>query len=377
VVRPDLRSSVRQVHQLLEAVQGCSRALILTHNNPDPDAVAGAFCLSRLLQERASLKSRIIYGGGIGRPANRYMVAALKIPMLQADTVKFRKDDAVILVDTQPSFANNCLPEGQPVTAVIDHHEGEDCPGVPLADVRTDYGTVTAILTEYLVSAGVPISRRMATAICFGIKTETQDLGRESTEADIAAYLEAFPDSDQPLLGRLSHASFGLDFLAQLRRAIQSARMAQNIAVCHMGHVEPTDVVSQIADFIVSIDVIDWVMCTGVNNGSLVLSVRTTDPKGSAGELLRRVVGEKSRAGGHDMVAGGALPLEDGADVATIEADLARRFLAALTGGGDVEMRPLLPDEGAQDRAATDATPDAWPKGGEDEGSSHSGARGS
>ncbi len=355
MARPVLPSSTRQVHQLLEAVQGCARALILTHNNPDPDAIAGAFCLGRLLQERASLKSRIIYGGGIGRPANRYMVGALKIPLLQADEVKFRKDDAVILVDTQPSFSNNCLPEGQPVTAVIDHHEGDSCVGTSLVDVRTDYGTVTTIVTEYVISAGVPISRRMATAICFGIKTETQDLGRESTPADIAAYLEAFPDSDQPLLGRLSHPSFGLDFLAQMQHAILSARMAQDIAVCHMGPVDPPDVVAQIADFIVSVDVIDWVMCTGVHNGVLVLSVRTTDPKGSAGELLRQVVGEKRRAGGHDMVAGGALPLEEDADVATIEADLARRFLAALTGGGDVEMRPLIPaeEEGEQDEEPT------------------------
>ncbi len=200
-------------------------------------------------------------------------------------------------------------------------------------------------MTEYVISAGVPICRRMATAICFGIKTETQDLGRESTPADIAAYLEAFPDSDQPLLGRLSHASFGVDFLAQMEHAIRSARMAQNIAVCHMGPVEPSDVVAQIADFIVSVDVIDWVTCTGIHNGVLVLSVRTTDPKGSAGELLRQVVGEKRRAGGHDMVAGGALPIEDGADVRTIEADLARRFLAALTGSGNTEMRPLVPAE--------------------------------
>jgi nanoRNase/pAp phosphatase (c-di-AMP/oligoRNAs hydrolase) len=342
VARPQLPSSARQVHLLMQALEGRPRALILTHNNPDPDAIAGAFCLSRLLQEKCSLKSRIVYGGGIGRAANRYMVSALKIPMLQADSVKFRNDDAVILVDTQPAFANNCLPEGQPVTAVIDHHEGEGYPDVPLVDVRTDYGTVTTIVTEYVVSAGVPISRRMATAICFGISTETQDLGREATTADIAAYLEAFPGSDQPLLGRLSHPSLSIGFLEQMYNAIRSVRMAQNIAVCHMGPVEPLDMVAEIADFIVAVDVIDWVMCTGVFQDKLIVSVRTTDPQGNAGELLRQVIGERSRAGGHDMVAGGALPLEGDTDVATIESDLARRFLAALTGSGDSELKPLI-----------------------------------
>ena len=331
----------------MQVLEGRSRALILTHNNPDPDAIAGAFCLSRLLQERCSLKTRIIYGGGIGRAANRYMINALKIPLLQADSVKFKKDDAVILVDTQPAFANNCLPADQPVTAIIDHHEGEQYPSVPLVDVRTDYGTATTIVTEYVVSAGVPISRRMATAICFGINTETQDLGRQATPADVAAYLEAFPDSDQTLLGRLRHTSFSIGFLEQMQHAIRSARMAQNIAVCHMGPVEPMDVVSEIADFIVSVDVIDWVMCTGIHQDTLIISVRTTDPEGSAGELLRRVVGEKRRAGGHDMVAGGALPLAPGADPESMEADLTRRFLAALTGSGDVELKPLIaPAEG-------------------------------
>ena len=350
---PPLPSSARQVHLLLQALEGRSRALILTHNNPDPDAIASAFGLSRLLQERCSLKSRILYGGGIGRASNRYMINALKIPMLQADSVKFKKDDAVILVDTQPAFANNCLPPDQPVTCVIDHHEGEHYPNIPLVDVRTDYGTATTIVTEYLVSAGVTISRRMATAICFGINTETQDLGRQATPADVAAYLETFPESDQPLLGRLRHTSFSIGFLEQMQHAIRTARMAQNIAVCHMGAVEPMDVVSEIADFIVSVDVIDWVMCTGISHDTLVISVRTTDPNGSAGELLRRVVREKHRAGGHDMVAGGALPLAPGVDPAAIETDLTRRFLAALTGSGDLELKPLIAPAGEASAPST------------------------
>jgi len=326
----------------MRAVEGRPRALILTHDSPDPDAIAGAFCLARLLQEKSDLKTRILYGGTVGRSANRHMVRALKIPMLPVESVKFKEEDAVILVDTQPAFANNSLPEGQPVVAVIDHHEGEDYPDVPLVDVRTNYGAVTAIVTEYVVSAGVPISRRMATAICFGISAETQDLGREASPADIAAYLEAFPDSDQPLLGRLRHPSFTVAFIEQMHDAIRTARRAGNVAVCHMGQVEPPDVVAEIADIFVAIEGIDWIMCSGMHDGQLIFSVRTTDTRGNAGELLRRVVGEKSRAGGHGMLAGGALPLTNDTDVETIVADLTRRFLAILTGSGDAELRPII-----------------------------------
>jgi nanoRNase/pAp phosphatase (c-di-AMP/oligoRNAs hydrolase) len=336
-------------------VAGHPRALILTHDNPDPDAMAGALCLSHLLASRLSIKSRILYGGIIARAANRNMVRALEIPLWSVENVEFRPDDAIVVVDTQPGFGNNSLPPDCPVLAVIDHHEGEPLPSAPLVDVRPHYGAVATILTEYLVSARVKIPSLLATAICFAIGTETQDLGREASAADIAAFVAMFPLSDQPLLGRLHHPRRSVSFLAELHRSIQAARALDGIVVCHLGRVHTPDSAAETADMLAATQGVDWVMCTGVFGDLLSISVRTTRRAGRAGELLRGIVGDRSRAGGHGMVAGGSLKLEEQEDPAGVQLTLTRRFLEALGHEGAAEMKPLMELEGAPGGEALDA----------------------
>ena len=322
-------------------LEGRPRALLLVHDNPDPDAIAAALCLSVLVEARLDVKPRIAYGGVIGRAENRNMVRALDIPLWSVDNIKFRSDDAVILVDTQPGFANNSLPADQPVLAVVDHHPGHVSAEVPLADVRPSYGAVTTIVVEYLVAARVPVAPELATAICYAIATETQDLGREASVPDIAAYLEVFPLCDQPLLGRLRHPRRDMAFFVELDRAIRAARVSDGVAVCHMGTVRTPDSAAEMADVLASIEGLEWVMCTGVYEDRLIVSVRTLDRDAAAGELLRGVVGERRRAGGHGMIAGGAVEVAPGEDPQQVHDDLARRFLAALGRDAGAELKPL------------------------------------
>jgi len=66
-----------------------------------------------------------------------------------------------------------------------------------------------------------------------------------------------------------------------------------------------------------------------------------------AGHLIRRLVGRRGRAGGHNMLAGGWL---DGADLSEkereqLELTLAVRFLRLVGHKEAATMRPLLEDE--------------------------------
>jgi len=120
--KPRLPGSKAKVNKLARLLGGRPRALILVHDNPDPDAMAGDLALSRLVDSFDSTEPLILYGGIIGRAENRNMVAALRIPLRAMAEVEVRPDDAVILVDTQPGFGNNSLPRGADVLGVIDHH---------------------------------------------------------------------------------------------------------------------------------------------------------------------------------------------------------------------------------------------------------------
>jgi nanoRNase/pAp phosphatase (c-di-AMP/oligoRNAs hydrolase) len=310
------------------------------HDNPDPDAMAGAMCLAHFVEEAASVRPRIVYGGIIGRAENRNMVRALEIPLWTIESVTFQPDDAVLMVDTQPGFANNSLPEGQEVLAVFDHHSADKLPDIPHVDVRPEYGAVATMMVEYLAAAHLEVTPRLATAVCYGISTETQDLGREASGADIAAFVSAFPISDQPLLGRLRHPRRSISFFAGLAQAIRAARVAGNVVVCHLESLYAPDAAAEMADMLVGAEGIRWVMCTGVFGGKLLVSVRTTDRLAEAGELLRDIAGERNRAGGHGMVAGGSFRL-DGGDPAELHTELAERFLKAL-GSSTTGLKPFL-----------------------------------
>ena len=51
-------------------------------------------------------------------------------------------------------------------------------------DIRPDLGATSTIVFEYLRQRAVPIDAPLATAFFFALRTETRDLGRESTEAE-------------------------------------------------------------------------------------------------------------------------------------------------------------------------------------------------
>ena len=60
--------------------QKLSPLLIVTHDYPDPDALATAYALYYLAHYGFGLKAKIVYGGTIGRVENKAVVQFLKIP---------------------------------------------------------------------------------------------------------------------------------------------------------------------------------------------------------------------------------------------------------------------------------------------------------
>jgi len=334
-------SSRDNADRLVSLVAGRERALIMTHDNPDPDAMAAALCLAHLVESVAQVKTRIVYGGIVGRAENRNMVRLLEIPLWSRESIRFRADDVLLMVDTQPGFGNNVLPQGPELVAVLDHHTGEPSAAAPLTDVRPHYGAVTTMAMEYLEEAGVDIPSGLATAICYGISSETQDLGRAAHPADVSAMVRVFPLCDQRLLGRLRHPRRTAAFFVELARAIQVTRAGEGVAICHLAKLPSPDMAAEMADMLISLEGLEWVLCTGVYGGALILSVRASRHDADAGELLRSVVRRRSRAGGHGMVAGGSLVLEPRQDPASAQQELEQRFLSFLGRGPNVDLRPL------------------------------------
>jgi len=213
-------------------------------------------------------------------------------------------------VDTQPGRSNNSLPDGVVPMVVIDHHPAyAQYPGVPFLDLREDYGATSTILTEYLRESKLDIEPKIATALFYGIAAETQDLGREATAADIEASHFLYPYTNKRRLAKIENARVPREYFRVFRDAIDHAALYDHkVVVSLLGDVQYPDMVAEVADFLLRLDGAEWSAAIGAFNGCLYCSIRTTDRDTNAGDLLQQVLGAKS-AGGHDMIAGGRVPL--------------------------------------------------------------------
>lgn len=327
--KPD--DSFDPLQQLLEAVGHGDHLLILPHNDPDPDAVAGALALQFLVSRTLKIKSTVAYSGIIGRAENKAMVAYLGQPlkpMVQLNQTLF---SAAALVDTQPGAGNNSVPPQAQVVAVIDHHPWrEETTSVRFADVRTDVGSTSAILTQYLRAAKLKPPQPLATALFYGVKTDTMGLTREASALDAEAYLFLLPKIDTDALIEIERAQVPLDYFKSFDAALRTARIYDRVAVSYLGQMTYPDLAAELADTLLRLEGVDWVICLGVFQQTLILSVRTRSRYGGAGRLAQDVVGREGTAGGHGAMAGGSMPL-NGREPRELVQRLTRRALRHLS----------------------------------------------
>jgi nanoRNase/pAp phosphatase (c-di-AMP/oligoRNAs hydrolase) len=316
----------------VESTAARARWLVLTHDNPDPDALAATAALAMILKKRFRRRTTVAYGGMIGRAENQEMVRSLGLELSHLRHLKRRDYQHFALVDCQPWTGNSQLPKGIVPDLVIDHHPlRKATQAAPLVDVRPAYGATATILAEYLEAAKILPTRALATALVYAIRSETQDFGREAAGPDHAAFDRLLPRVDRRLLAKIQSAPVPFSYFRTLHRALESLSGVSNVLVSHLGPVEQPDIVPEIADLLLRMDDRTWTLATGTHGDRLYLSIRTTNPRADAGNLMRRLTGKRGKGGGHGTMAGGWIPIEDGSEAArALERAVARRFVLAL-----------------------------------------------
>jgi len=328
---------------LLQALEGPAPLVILPHDNPDPDALASAAALKFLVRELIGKEAVIAQGGIVGRAENRAMLTYLNIDMQPVGEVGLAGDVHVALVDTQPGRTNNSLPAGVTPTVVIDHHPAYDrYERVPFLDLREEYGATSTILTEYVRESRLEIESKIATALFYGIMAETQDLGRESTPADIAAAQFLYPYANKRRLGKIENARVPREYFAVFHEAIERAQIHGSVVVSVLPEVQYPDMVAEVADFLLRLDEVEWACAIGRYQDFVHVSLRTTEREVNAGDVLQQVLGSRW-AGGHDMTAGGRTRVTgSGPEAAAVTADQVRSRLLVALGATGVTARPLV-----------------------------------
>lgn len=322
-----MQQTKRRYRHLLAELDGVRSLLILTHANPDPDSLASAWVLGHILRQALGLRVTLAYEGIIGRAENRAMVSLLRIPLRRMSAIAPGRYEAVALVDGQPYAGNIGLPDGLVPRVVIDHHPlRRTSRKIAYCDIRPDYGATATIMTEYLHVSGLPLSRRHATGLFYAIRSETQNLGRDSGSPDLRSFNALFHQVDNRMISKIEQAPISRQYLGLLNGAFQATRIYGHLAITTVREMPYPDVPAELADLILRVDQVRWALVIGRYEGEIYLSIRTQDPRGDAGRMLRRIVGDLGKAGGHGAMAGGKiLPQATHLTMAQIERRLSKR----------------------------------------------------
>ncbi len=285
-----------KLKQLRKIVAGAKSAYILIYSNPDPDGLASAWALKELL-DGMGVTATIGYTGEVGRLQNAAMIKFLGLPAEALKRDLLLQADLVSMVDAQPHFFQEIvLPR---TDIVIDHHPARKDKTVPFSDIRTQCLATASILTDYLIISKTPINKRLATALYYGIWTDSGGQNRTPSGLDRAALEILEKKADRNLLRRIEFSQYSLNDLDYFSMALIKHRYAHNVLYAHIGPVPFADVCSQVADFLIRVQEAHWALVTGVAGNKLVIVFRCDGIAKNAGKVAEAAFGEIGSAGGH------------------------------------------------------------------------------
>jgi nanoRNase/pAp phosphatase (c-di-AMP/oligoRNAs hydrolase) len=331
--RRKTRATARKVEKLLQFLSGRKRILVVSHDNPDPDTLASAFALRDLVMKKLDADVTIGFTGIVGRAENRAMIQHIGIPLKKLDDLDLSQFEATVLVDSQPHSGRLGLPDAVKPDVVIDHHPlHPESRKLGFYDIQSRIGATSTIITQYYMAEGIEMESRVATALLYGIKSDTRDLGRETSKYDLEAYLYLYPRANLKLISRIEYAEVPAEYFRIHNKAIDNATSFDGVVVSFIGDINNPDIVAEMADTLVRLEGAHCALVGGYYAGQIFISVRTKDSQINAGKLVQRVVGKMGPSGGHGSMSAGRIRLESPSDKekTSVERAIIRRLKRAM-----------------------------------------------
>jgi nanoRNase/pAp phosphatase (c-di-AMP/oligoRNAs hydrolase) len=280
---------------------------VLVMINADPDAIASAMAVSRLLWRKVA-NVTISHINIINRPDNLTMIRLLDVTLVPFEQVQADQFSRIVIVDSQPDH-NEQMARVNP-HVIIDHHPDSGCKA-SFVDIRPQYGATATILTEYLQAAKIKPSAQLATGLYLGIKTDTNDFKGQTQIEDVRAFQYLFRYANMHLARKIEQADLRFDLLKYFKIALQNIRQRKGKVYIHLGNVVNPDVCVLIADFFMRINTVTWSIVSGVCDKKLTIIFRNDGIRKNAGKVAKEGFGKLGNAGGHKNMARAEIALSD------------------------------------------------------------------
>jgi len=300
------------------AFSGLSSVLVTTHSNADPDAVASALIVLRLLEHMGS-SGCLGVSEGLSR-VSRALLERLSIELRLCDATA-RYEGCVVVDSSNPaqlgSFRDACL--SARVKALIDHHEPgllHDMIGLKLVDVNAS--STTELVVRVVEGVGLKLNGKLSTLAIAGVIYDSRRFREAGPHTFRVASLLMEWGCDYNLALRslvVERSGFeDLSIRVAVLKALSRLRLEKTcqdllVAVTHIGSHE-----SEVARKLVSLGA-DIAVVVAERNGKARASVRVSERalgRGVKASTIAAYIASKHRGegGGHETAAMAHVQLE-------------------------------------------------------------------
>lgn len=293
--RVDGRES--RVGQLLEALRKHEgRHVVVIRGYPDPDSLASAWAHARLAAS-VGIECDIAHLPIVSRAENRAMVNFLDLPLVRVTAPEdLDRYSALSLVDANSIELPRSV--GLPCVSIVDHHAISGKLTADFIDIRLGVGATSTIYAEYILEAPTRVlengtlATRIATALAYGIRSDTDDLLHGGAE-DLRALASLIDLVDTDVLMALSHYAIPASAMRIMRRALEAMHVEGTWVFAGVGQVrsQDRDAIGQAADFLIRREGIKTAITFGLVEGWIDGSLRTTDASLDPATWLRDAFG--------------------------------------------------------------------------------------
>ncbi|WP_122088411.1 DHH family phosphoesterase [Halalkalicoccus subterraneus] len=308
----ELEHRAQHLSEIITATE--QKLAIVTHENPDPDAIASAVAL-RAIAEYLDVEAEIFYFGDMGHQENRAFVNLLDVEMTslaREDVDAFDGFDTVALVD-HAMLTDANVEFDEPVDVLIDHHDidiDRDLPdGLPFIDIRPQMNSTSTILTKYIQEFDLSLGESVATALLYGIRAETLDFKRDTTPADLTAAAYLYPFANHDTLEQVESPSMSPETLDVLAEAITNREVQGSHLVSNAGFIRDREALEQAAQHLLNLEGITTTAVFGIADNTIYLAARSKDIRLNIGRVLLDAFEEIGETMGHSTQARVEIPL--------------------------------------------------------------------
>ncbi len=278
--------------------------------NADPDALASALALKRIMHNKTHSVD-IMRINEVTRPDNLAMVRYLRIPARPWQPERASCYDHFAMVDSQP--AHNPAFAGLTYGLVIDHHPLTDLSALlepdAFCDVRPDVGATSSMMTRFLQALRLRPGPLLATALLYGIRTDTGAFERSGSEEDLRAYPWLSHHADANLLRRISRSEYLRAWLPFFSRAFRSLTDCRGGgAYASLNEIKSADLLVSVADFFTRVHGLKWIAVSGLV-GKTVTVIFRGDGSRDIGRFADACFHDVGTAGGHRNMGRAEFPL--------------------------------------------------------------------